>query len=628
MTLSDDQSVASIQSTDPLDDQPIANQPEHIENPEESADTYITNLPEDTSIIFHQIDQNQEHNSISTIQSTMTTEITLNGVVYKVNSKATARAKDVALYDKKARKAYKDKDRIDLLDKIQANQQIKFHSITVSVNDPEKMTNTHSIAKILAENKRNLLKYDLLDVFTIIVPHSGAFDADSDSYGRLEMKNETEPVQYDLFTDYLRLTPQQVGASSKWYSGFVPDEELMQENLNWSLAYYERNVEKALFDKVHANLMNYPSDEQGGPLFLKLLLDRVTTTSQANLAALKHIVDSYRIKTSCKGEDIETVVSLFTAVFDNISSLGNGDLPDDSTKKLLRIFQSTSVPSFNDLFQKQEQELFDADLKMALNPGYLNSIKLTGATVLTNDMASVKFILAYAEKAYRNYVRNGEWDKCLQKPPGQAAFIANINNNQQSNGTGSQSTRFNQTGSSASQSISKTNACFNCEDENCNLKICPHERDAERIARNKAKHPRYIRIRETFEKYKPPADGESHKRVIDGKPHTWNPNIGRNGRWVIDTTPSDGQSNNGAPPNTQIPANPPAQINLSSVDSLTAVMRTLLSAKEPDSSGTTTGDSSSISGSTITSAQNTDVMERKLQLHLLQKTIENELNRL
>lgn len=628
MTPSNDQSVARNQGSDPSDDQVIANQPEHTENPEESVDTSITNLPEDTSIIFHQIDQNApEHNSISTIQSIMsTTEITLNGVVYKVNAKATARAKDVALYDKKARKAYKDKDRIDLLDKIQANQQIKFHSITVSVNDPEKMTNTHSIAKILAENKRNLLKYDLLDVFTIVAPHSESFTIGNDNYGQLEMKNATEPVQYDLFTDYLRLTPEQVGASSKWYSGFVPEEELMQENLNWSLAYYERNVEKALFSKVHANLMSYPSDEQGGPLFLKLLLDRVTTTSQANLAALKHIVETYRIKISCKGEDIETVVSLFTAVFDNISSLGNGELPDESTKKLLRIFQSTSVPAFNDLFQKQEQELFDVDLKVSLNPGYLKAIKSTGITVLTNDMASVKFILAYAEKAYRNYVRSGEWDKCLQKPPGQSAFMAN----QQPNAPGSQPMRFNQTGSSAQPSISKTNACFNCEDENCNLKICPHERDAERIARNKAKHPRYISLRKSVEKYKPPVDGENNKRVIDGKPHTWNPNAGNKGRWFAGTTPSDGQPNNGAPPitHTQIPAVPPAQINISSVDSLSAMMRTLLTSASiaPDSKGTVTGDGSSVSGSTINTTQ--DSMERKLQLHMLQKTIENELDKM
>ena len=68
-------------------------------------------------------------------------------------------------------------------------------------------------------------------------------------------------------------------ATKETYSGFVPKEQFMQENLDWSFAYFEKNVQPKLYARVHSKWMDFDSNSRGGSLFLKLLLDQVTTTS-------------------------------------------------------------------------------------------------------------------------------------------------------------------------------------------------------------------------------------------------------------------------------------------------------------------------------------------------------------
>ena len=256
------------------------------------------------------------------MQANMTDPVsyTLNGITITVNPTAVPR-KEGAIYTKAKRKALDESERMKLLKNVQAKQQTLFHSINVSVNDPEKMTNTYSLANLLAENKRNLAKYDLLDVYNVVETIEGTFDKKSAGYGKLRIDNDGAPISTKLFADYLRLTPSRAAASSKWYSQFVPIDQQFQEDLNWSLSYYEKNVKSDLYQKIYNKLLKFPPGSHGEPLFLKLLLDQVTTTSEANLKSFLYIIETYQIKVSCPGEDVEKVVSMFDAIFDNVESL-------------------------------------------------------------------------------------------------------------------------------------------------------------------------------------------------------------------------------------------------------------------------------------------------------------------
>ena len=94
---------------------------------------------------------------------------------------------------------------------------------------------------------------------------------------------DNQPKTVNLFTEYMTLTAQAVANSSRYYREFLPTSSLLQEDLNWTLAYYKKNTATDLYQKVYCRMDKFGSSSFGGPLFLKLLLDQVTTTGEVNL---------------------------------------------------------------------------------------------------------------------------------------------------------------------------------------------------------------------------------------------------------------------------------------------------------------------------------------------------------
>eukprot|EP00536_Pseudo-nitzschia_multiseries_P016178 jgi/Psemu1/292407/fgenesh1_pg.1040_\ len=142
-------------------------------------------------------------------------------------------------------------DQMDLLKRIESKQQQHFHSITAAKNAPEKLTNTYSISKLLGKNQHNLWKYDLLEVYGIILPEDSAFvKGNCNNRWCLKLDENKKPLKFDLFENYLKITVEQVTRSSKYYKEFIPKEYLMQEDLIWSFAYDENNVDNDLYSAV------------------------------------------------------------------------------------------------------------------------------------------------------------------------------------------------------------------------------------------------------------------------------------------------------------------------------------------------------------------------------------------
>ena len=531
----------------------------------------------------------------------------LNGKTYTVKETATPKVAKEAHYPKTERKDYKKKERMELLDKIQAKQQRDlFKSLTVSVNDPQKMTTTRSLVELLTENKRNLQKYDLLDVYTIVFPKEGCFQTGNNNYRQLVEEDGTVKTN-DLFVNYLKLTTADVAASNKWFNAFAPDDAQANTDLDWSLAYYEKNVDADLYSKVHTKMSKHPIDEQGGPLFLKIMLDLVTTSAEANLRAIEVVLDTYKIKTSCPGEDIETVVGLFTAIFDTLGSLRDGELPADSVKKLLGIFQTTSVDDFNSQFETLEKAYVQAGIRYQLDSEF--GIR-SSSSDLKNNMKSAKYTLAYAEKAYRDLLQSGHWDKALQQTPGESAFFS------QGNTDGRQPEQpldFR-------RNRNTVGPCHNCGSTTHQLNQCPHPIDEARVAASKAKfNAKKNRERQRPTKWRLPEPAENNRRVINGKPYTFDPNTGRSGRWIEDQTPSDGTGTN---------ANLPAQVHFGGLADLRAQIDTLMSSAASGTASTAGSTVPPPSDSSTIATTTADPVERKLQLHLLRAKIESELERL
>ena len=126
----------------------------------------------------------------------------LNGVLVTINASKSTRVTNGVLYPKALRLAFKDKQRIDLITMIKAKQQKPFHAVTISVNDPEKLMNTHSISKLLEECKRNLSQYDIMGVFTVVLLEPSCFVPGHAQFSLLQDDSnplQPAPLQFDLF---------------------------------------------------------------------------------------------------------------------------------------------------------------------------------------------------------------------------------------------------------------------------------------------------------------------------------------------------------------------------------------------------------------------------------------------
>ena len=481
-----------------------------------------------------------------TIESTMESVDTINlgGLTISTISETTEQARSAtgALYSKAIRATYDDdkKGKLDLLKLVQSKQQQPYVATSISVNDPEKLLNHYSLSKLNKECSRNLAKYDLLGPFkTIVFPTvPGEKKLDKDSAGKY--------LTHNLFNNTFQVTAQQVANSSRWYSGYTLPADRFQEDLEWSLAYFENNVDSSLYARIHSKLLTFDERCRGGPLFFKLLNDETTTNSDANKKALIVIVDTYKIKTDCKGEIIPDVIDLFRSITDTVHALHDDSLPDEYVDKLISIFTSTSVDDFNSLFESLQKDLFKSQLQASITNSLI--VPSTETSSLTNNLAGASYVLEYAGKAYYTLCQNVSWDKCLQQAPGDSAFINPAD---------------------GSQPPPAERKCFNCNDPNHHLRNCPKPRDHATINKNRELHsgakrqPTGFRGRTPYTrptKWRLPEDSENNKRVIDNKPYTFNPT---SKRWEPDSTPDSGQLPQGAnviPP--PVPPTTPSQPTL------------------------------------------------------------------
>jgi hypothetical protein len=474
----------------------------------------------------------------ASINPKMTT-IKIGGLTISVETTEQARTTTGALYTKAIRATYDNdkKGKLDLLKLIQSKQQQPYVATSISVNDPEKLLNHYSLSKLNKECSRNLNKYDLIGAFTnVVYPISpGAQELKTDPSGAF--------LTHNLFSNTFQVTAQQVADSSRWYSGFTATSARFQEDLEWSLAYFENNVDSALYARIHAKLLSYDERCQGGPLFFKLLNDETTTNSEANKKALITIVETYKIRSSCKGERIVDVVDLFHSITDTVYALHDDSLPDEYVDKLISLFTTTSVTEFNDLFEVLKKQLFAAQLQASITDSLI--VPIDGSSLLTNNLKGANYVLEYAGKAFYTLSQRGSWDKCLQQVPGESALI-------------------NPTDGSTGSTFEIK--CFNCGGPH-HLRLCPQQRDQATINRNRGNHPSKNRGEQPTSfrgnrptrpaKWRLPEEGENNKRIIDNKPYTFNPN---NTRWELDPTPDSGQQQKAAnviPPTAPPPSAPP-----------------------------------------------------------------------
>jgi hypothetical protein len=362
----------------------------------------------------------------------------LGGIEYELESSPKpAQPASVALYTKASRAKMEVKEKTDLFERATAKRlQTKFTMMNLKLDDPDKLDDTYNLASAIDQMKENHLKYDLHDVFTILI---------------LDPTDPTNVIkQVDLYTDYGSVTADDVALSNRFYSTMIRDpSNAINENLKLTKTYLSNNTDDNLVLKINETYLSYPESDRGGPLFFKLLMDLLQNNSAEAAEYLVNVVKNLKI-TNFPGENILKVVSLIRGAVKRLTNLkdatGQSALPKDLADKLLDVFQTSSVEDFNSLFKhfRLQSQIATFRLKSSSTP-------------------SIDEILQFAENQYHLMSSTGKWTGVNAKL-NETVFVAALQ--------------------AAKNSGTKFTICFNCGGSH-HVSKCPKPTDTTRIQANK-----------------------------------------------------------------------------------------------------------------------------------------------
>lgn len=177
---------------------------------------------------------------------------------------------------------------------------------------------------------------------------------------------------------------------------------------------------------------------------------------------------------------------------------------------LMKVFQTTSVASFNSLFEQCEKDLKLKDLK--------NKVSAS-----SSDPPPDPFdILTIASTEYLSLVRQDLWNG-VNTSGNESVFIT----------------------------LDGESRCFNCNEVGCTVEKCPKPKDPERIAANKKMFWNWVKSEKKKDsnnqdsndrggrlvgKFAPPSKKEKNCRVIDGKAMKFDK---QRQEWSEDSNPPD-----------------------------------------------------------------------------------------
>jgi hypothetical protein len=261
--------------------------------------------------------------------------------------------------------------------------------------------------------------------------------------------------------------------------------------------------------------MSYPNEARGGPLFFVIMMELLLSQTEEAVIALQTKLKKMDLK-SIPGENVERAVSLSRAALVRLETFGK--VPDDIIRILLRIFQTSSVPAFNEFFHHLEQQ---RKVEQAMSTTKTEETNVTTQNILR--AATIQYRSLWEENLWTG-VRNGT-------------------------STFSTSTTANDKGGKSPHS-----KCWNCGDVNHSLPNCPKPLNKAKISESKKAFSKALKkAKETGSdskstttskttgnvpgKWRPPAPEENNRRTIDGRAMWWS---AKTHRWYPDRNASSG----------------------------------------------------------------------------------------
>jgi hypothetical protein len=434
--------------------------------------------------------------------TTAANKVTVNGLEVDLRTVAETKFEEVLILHQKGDRASLDKkSRLALIEKAtERSEATFFKEVTLALDTETRLDDCYSINRTILNVQERHQMYDMHDVFTVVVPQGNN-------------KTLTKTV-YNLYTDYASVTPAMVARSNVWYNTW-PSAPTWRENLAWTDRFFKNNVAVELSERVNEVYMSYPNEAKGGPLFFVIMMELLLSQTEEAVIALQAKLKKMDLK-SIPGENVERAVSLSRAALVRLETFGK--VPDDIIRILLRIFQTSSVPAFNEFFHHLEQQ---RKIEQAMSTTKVDDTKVTAQS-----------IFRAAGLQYRSLWEENLWTGVRT--------------------TGGTSTFSTTTNSAGKSPISK---CWNCGDTNHGVSSCPKPKNASKIAEGKKAFKKALKKTKesggdaksttaksgttpptSTSKWRPPTPEENNRRTIDGRAMFWSH---KTKRWYPDRNSTD-----------------------------------------------------------------------------------------
>jgi hypothetical protein len=276
---------------------------------------------------------------------------------------------------------------------------IDYAKIGMDSKDDSLFKNNLEVETFIVNFELHCIRYDMVEFyenFPVLDPP----DSNGDDANRYSKGNTINLFKkWDRIGDLKDISLNQIADTIAWIKKYATkDSESYLEDLDWSHHSLIASMDDELQETVTSTLQHqFHPREKGGPLTFAVMIDKCINLSEEAIESLKKSVEAYDIK-NIKGEDVSIVCRRFLYALKRLRS--NDAITPSLIKSLFKVFQTTSVPEFNEFVAHWGRDL---SRKGAVKPDFME-------------------ILTEVEDFYKRLLLSGEW--CGTKTPqDEAAFI-------------------------------------------------------------------------------------------------------------------------------------------------------------------------------------------------------------
>jgi len=334
----------------------------------------------------------------------------------------------------------------------------------MSLTDNEKQLDVvYDLGVRVRAVKEHMEQYDMLSVMTVVTPNPVD-------------PNQPPLNEEDLFDKYAEIPLSQVRDFVRFINEYGHPWD--QDNLAWTRAFLQDSCEPTLQAKIAEQLYGLEPEEIGGPTYFSIMMNVITSLSEEAVRSMTEEIRTMKISERGQGENITQVVSLLRGAIGRLRNLNK--VPQDLLAQLVRLFQTTSVPQFNRLFENA-----GANIKMRLGN------------------ITVESLLQLAEDSYNEAVACKEW-------------------NTTSGGKGSSFVANNKKDNKKNKDNKGPLTCWNCGQQGHKSNACPHPKKPQSNSPNNqpAQSPANNGDGTDWHLI-PPGNREPHQKVVNNKTFYW-----------------------------------------------------------------------------------------------------------